>query len=76
MFSVFLCYLAAQHGMSLSTSVSSEPPGVPPSIAEGSQTACSTSSVGDTVPKAPIVPFGLDLYYWGQKQPNAGKIIK
>ncbi|XP_039975611.1 UV-stimulated scaffold protein A isoform X4 [Xiphias gladius] len=25
---------------------------------------------------APVVPFGLDLYYWGQEQPNAGKIIK
>ncbi|CAL8356858.1 unnamed protein product [Merluccius merluccius] len=59
-----------------STSVSSEPPGAPPSTAEGSQTASSTSSVGDKAPDAPIVPFGLDLYYWGQKQPNAGKIIK
>uniref|UniRef100_A0A8D0HFB5 UV-stimulated scaffold protein A n=1 Tax=Sphenodon punctatus TaxID=8508 RepID=A0A8D0HFB5_SPHPU len=26
--------------------------------------------------KAPIVPFGLDLYYWGQDQPTAGKILK
>lgn len=25
---------------------------------------------------APVVPFGLDLYYWGQEQPTAGKIIK
>lgn len=25
---------------------------------------------------APVVPFGLDLYYWGQEQPNAGKIFK
>uniref|UniRef100_A0A671V855 UV-stimulated scaffold protein A n=1 Tax=Sparus aurata TaxID=8175 RepID=A0A671V855_SPAAU len=25
---------------------------------------------------APVVPFGLDLYYWGQEQPNAGKIVK
>ncbi|XP_068596416.1 UV-stimulated scaffold protein A isoform X2 [Brachionichthys hirsutus] len=25
---------------------------------------------------APVVPFGLDLYYWGQEQPNAGKIIR
>ena len=24
----------------------------------------------------PVVPFGLDLYYWGQEQPTAGKIIK
>ncbi|PWA32466.1 hypothetical protein CCH79_00016668 [Gambusia affinis] len=26
--------------------------------------------------EAPVVPFGLDLYYWGQEQPNAGKILK
>ncbi|RXM34336.1 UV-stimulated scaffold protein A [Acipenser ruthenus] len=26
--------------------------------------------------QAPVMPFGLDLYYWGQDQPTAGKIIK
>uniref|UniRef100_H3A7S2 UV-stimulated scaffold protein A n=1 Tax=Latimeria chalumnae TaxID=7897 RepID=H3A7S2_LATCH len=26
--------------------------------------------------KAPIVPFGLDLHYWGQEQPTTGKILK
>ncbi|XP_072192161.1 UV-stimulated scaffold protein A [Excalfactoria chinensis] len=26
--------------------------------------------------KAPLMPFGLDLHYWGQDQPNAGKILK
>ncbi|XP_053243750.1 UV-stimulated scaffold protein A isoform X3 [Podarcis raffonei] len=26
--------------------------------------------------KAPVVPFGLDLFYWGQEQPGSGKIIK
>ncbi|XP_077057595.1 UV-stimulated scaffold protein A, partial [Siphateles boraxobius] len=26
--------------------------------------------------EAPVVPFGLDLYYWGEEQPTAGKIIK
>ncbi|KAF4105248.1 UV-stimulated scaffold protein A isoform X1 [Onychostoma macrolepis] len=26
--------------------------------------------------KAPVVPFGVDLYYWGEEQPTAGKIIK
>lgn len=25
---------------------------------------------------APIVPFGIDLYYWGEEQPMAGKVIK
>ncbi|KAJ8262477.1 hypothetical protein GJAV_G00166900 [Gymnothorax javanicus] len=26
--------------------------------------------------KAPVVPFGIDLYYWGQAQPTAGKIVR
>ncbi|NXU57892.1 UVSSA protein, partial [Turnix velox] len=26
--------------------------------------------------KAPFMPFGLDLHYWGQDQPSAGKILK
>ncbi|KAM8808826.1 UVSSA protein, partial [Eudromia elegans] len=26
--------------------------------------------------KAPVLPFGLDLHYWGQDQPSAGKILK
>ncbi|CAL8302968.1 unnamed protein product [Arctogadus glacialis] len=43
----------------------------PPSPAEGSAPAG-----GDGAPDAPIVPFGLDLYYWGEKQPGAGKMIK
>ncbi|KAM4900848.1 UV-stimulated scaffold protein A isoform 2-T2 [Sylvia borin] len=26
--------------------------------------------------KAPLMPFGLDLHYWGEDQPGAGKILK
>jgi hypothetical protein len=26
--------------------------------------------------RAPIVPFGVDLCYWGQEQLTAGKILK
>ncbi|XP_070607508.1 UV-stimulated scaffold protein A [Erythrolamprus reginae] len=26
--------------------------------------------------KAPLVPFGLDLFYWGQEQPTPGRILK
>nr|XP_033807125.1 UV-stimulated scaffold protein A isoform X1 [Geotrypetes seraphini]XP_033807139.1 UV-stimulated scaffold protein A isoform X1 [Geotrypetes seraphini]XP_033807150.1 UV-stimulated scaffold protein A isoform X1 [Geotrypetes seraphini]XP_033807158.1 UV-stimulated scaffold protein A isoform X1 [Geotrypetes seraphini]XP_033807166.1 UV-stimulated scaffold protein A isoform X1 [Geotrypetes seraphini]XP_033807174.1 UV-stimulated scaffold protein A isoform X1 [Geotrypetes seraphini]XP_033807182.1 UV len=26
--------------------------------------------------KAPVMPFGIDLYYWGQDQPTSGKILK
>lgn len=36
----------------------------------------SQSSTDQKPVEAPVVPFGLDLYYWGQEQPNAGKIIK
>ncbi|XP_076878863.1 UV-stimulated scaffold protein A isoform X2 [Brachyhypopomus gauderio] len=34
----------------------------------------STSEQGEK--EAPIIPFGVDLYYWGEEQPMAGKIIK
>ncbi|KAM4621442.1 UV-stimulated scaffold protein A [Polymixia lowei] len=36
----------------------------------------SGSSSDQRVLEAPVVPFGLDLFYWGQEQPSAGKIIK
>ncbi|XP_056899897.1 UV-stimulated scaffold protein A isoform X1 [Takifugu flavidus] len=35
----------------------------------------STSSTRSSK-AAPVVPFGLDLYYWGEEQPNVGKIFK
>ncbi|XP_030252975.1 UV-stimulated scaffold protein A [Sparus aurata] len=45
--------------------------------------SCSSSAPSSQQPSsdqkaadAPVVPFGLDLYYWGQEQPNAGKIVK
>ncbi|XP_037531038.1 UV-stimulated scaffold protein A [Nematolebias whitei] len=47
--------------------------------------SCSSSSSGPSSSRssseqkpveAPVVSFGLDLYYWGQEQPNAGKIFK
>uniref|UniRef100_A0A3B4ATS1 UV-stimulated scaffold protein A n=1 Tax=Periophthalmus magnuspinnatus TaxID=409849 RepID=A0A3B4ATS1_9GOBI len=38
-------------------------------------TSQSTSS-DEKAKDAPVVPFGLDIYYWGQDQPTAGKIIK
>ncbi|XP_054648519.1 UV-stimulated scaffold protein A isoform X2 [Dunckerocampus dactyliophorus] len=46
-------------------------------ISSSSSDPTSTQSNSDqTASKAPVVPFGLDLYYWGQEQPNSGKIIK
>ncbi|XP_057705493.1 UV-stimulated scaffold protein A isoform X2 [Corythoichthys intestinalis] len=45
--------------------------------APSSSEACSTQSNNDpSTSKAPVVPFGLDLYYWGQEQPNCGMITK
>ncbi|KAJ0049843.1 hypothetical protein NL108_003625, partial [Boleophthalmus pectinirostris] len=38
-------------------------------------TSVSTSS-NKKAKDAPVVPFGLDIFYWGQDQPSAGKIIK
>lgn len=43
---------------------------------------CAETSAGGEEEKVqekqevPVVPFGLDLYYWGEEQPTAGKIIK
>ncbi|XP_061109308.1 UV-stimulated scaffold protein A isoform X1 [Conger conger] len=52
----------------------------------GSSSSASTSG-GHVEPKdkeehsedkmnAPVIPFGIDLYYWGQEQPTAGRIIR
>ncbi|XP_061692051.1 UV-stimulated scaffold protein A isoform X2 [Syngnathoides biaculeatus] len=59
---------------------------LPNNVLEESKTkskALSSSQPGSTQSnkdqmalKAPVVPFGLDLYYWGKEQPYAGKITK
>ncbi|XP_078809881.1 UV-stimulated scaffold protein A isoform X2 [Oryzias latipes] len=46
------------------------------SSSSGAASSSSQSASGQQAAQAPVVPFGLDLYYWGQEQPNAGKIIK
>uniref|UniRef100_I3K0F5 UV-stimulated scaffold protein A n=1 Tax=Oreochromis niloticus TaxID=8128 RepID=I3K0F5_ORENI len=46
---------------------------MPPSSSEPSS---SQSSSKQTNVNAPVVPFGLDVFYWGQEQPSAGRIIK
>ncbi|XP_044062102.1 UV-stimulated scaffold protein A isoform X4 [Siniperca chuatsi] len=46
------------------------------SSSSSSGPSSSQSSSDQMAVDAPVVPFGLDLYYWGQEQPNAGKIIK
>ncbi|XP_072262684.1 UV-stimulated scaffold protein A [Pyxicephalus adspersus] len=30
----------------------------------------------DELSRAPVVPFGIDLHFWGKEQPTAGKILK
>ncbi|XP_070819383.1 UV-stimulated scaffold protein A [Chaetodon trifascialis] len=50
------------------------PPPAEPSTSSGPSS--SQSSSDRKARDAPVVPFGLDLYYWGQQQPNAGKIVK
>ncbi|KAM6447860.1 UV-stimulated scaffold protein A isoform 1-T1 [Liasis olivaceus] len=36
----------------------------------------SNSKHEENKAKAPLVPFGIDLYYWGQEQPTSGRILK
>ncbi|CAB1419102.1 unnamed protein product [Pleuronectes platessa] len=52
------------------------PLSVEPSSSSSPGPRSSRSSSDQKAVDAPVVPFGLDLYYWGQEQPNAGKIIK
>ncbi|CAL9707148.1 unnamed protein product [Knipowitschia caucasica] len=48
-----------------------------PTEASSYTEATASKSKSDKKGKdAPVVPFGLDIYYWGQEQPTAGKIIK
>ncbi|XP_073342940.1 UV-stimulated scaffold protein A [Pagrus major] len=51
------------------------PPPTEPSCSSSAPRSEQPSS-GQKAADAPVVPFGLDLYYWGQEQPNAGKIVK
>ncbi|XP_074922742.1 UV-stimulated scaffold protein A isoform X1 [Chelonoidis abingdonii] len=56
---------------SLNTSASSNPE---PAASE--ELVSETGKLEEERAKAPIIPFGLDLYYWGQDQPTACKILK
>ncbi|CAK6977859.1 UV-stimulated scaffold protein A isoform X2 [Scomber scombrus] len=51
-------------------------PAEPAQSSTSSGPSSSQSTSDQNAVDAPVVPFGLDLYYWGQEQPNAGKIIK
>ncbi|XP_016115637.1 UV-stimulated scaffold protein A isoform X2 [Sinocyclocheilus grahami] len=47
-----------------------------PSTSMSTEVAVSSSDKDKASVKAPVIPFGVDLYYWGEEQPTAGKIIK
>ncbi|XP_074086066.1 UV-stimulated scaffold protein A isoform X4 [Macrotis lagotis] len=57
---------------------------IPPESISGSAPAVSMGETDDSKKrklaeervKAPVIPFGMDLYYWGEEQPTAGKILK
>lgn len=48
---------------------------VPFSSGSSGPSSSQSSSDKNSV-EVPVVPFGLDIFYWGQEQPSAGKIIK
>ncbi|XP_026135310.1 UV-stimulated scaffold protein A [Carassius auratus] len=54
-----------------STSLSGSSTGVTVSSSDQAGISKDEASV-----KAPVIPFGVDLYYWGEEQLTAGKIIK
>uniref|UniRef100_UPI00398E65DE UV-stimulated scaffold protein A isoform X2 n=1 Tax=Pristiophorus japonicus TaxID=55135 RepID=UPI00398E65DE len=60
-----------------------------PGTSEGADTWASTSAGPELsnehdnkrkreeeIEKAPVVPFGIDLYYWGKEQTTTGRILK
>ncbi|XP_043112973.1 UV-stimulated scaffold protein A isoform X2 [Puntigrus tetrazona] len=47
-----------------------------PSTSVSAVCSSDQGAVNEASVKAPVVPFGVDLYYWGEEQPTAGKIIK
>ncbi|TRY81337.1 hypothetical protein DNTS_029763 [Danionella cerebrum] len=47
-----------------------------PSTEPSRVSAASTQATDCSKDKVPVVPFGIDLYYWGEEQPTAGKILK
>ncbi|XP_075712927.1 UV-stimulated scaffold protein A [Rhinoderma darwinii] len=47
----------------------------PPASSSG-EPGSNSDKREDDLSRAPVVPFGLDLHYWGEDQPTAGKILK
>ncbi|KAM9329480.1 UV-stimulated scaffold protein A [Gastrophryne carolinensis] len=47
----------------------------PPSSSSG-EPSSENLNRQEELSRAPVIPFGLDLHYWGKDQPTAGKILK
>ncbi|XP_027692449.1 UV-stimulated scaffold protein A [Vombatus ursinus] len=56
----------------LSSSVS----GSAPAASLGEADDSKARKLAEERARAPVMPFGMDLYYWGKEQPTAGKILK
>ncbi|XP_074086064.1 UV-stimulated scaffold protein A isoform X2 [Macrotis lagotis] len=56
----------------LSSSIS----GSAPAVSMGETDDSKKRKLAEERVKAPVIPFGMDLYYWGEEQPTAGKILK
>ncbi|XP_006874192.1 PREDICTED: UV-stimulated scaffold protein A [Chrysochloris asiatica] len=48
----------------------------PPASTSSSQEPDEAQKLAAERARAPVVPFGVDLCYWGQEQPVTGKILK
>lgn len=49
---------------------------ITPSTSSSDDTSSRSVNREEELSRAPVVPFGLDLHYWGEDQPAAGKILK
>ncbi|XP_069833375.1 UV-stimulated scaffold protein A isoform X2 [Dendropsophus ebraccatus] len=46
------------------------------SASSSGQSSSKSVKRSEELSRAPVIPFGLDLHYWGEDQPTAGKILK
>ncbi|CAN2388413.1 transcription-coupled nucleotide-excision repair [Pristimantis euphronides] len=47
-----------------------------PSASSSGEPSRDSEKREEELSRAPVIPFGLDLHYWGKDQPTAGKILK
>ncbi|XP_066429107.1 UV-stimulated scaffold protein A isoform X2 [Eleutherodactylus coqui] len=49
---------------------------ITPSASSSGEHRSERAKREEELSRAPVVPFGIDLHYWGKDQPTAGKILK